>query len=149
MKLKVKYSPPASSHVFSIFSVEETKTPAISSAERCVLHVTSTCYEPKVPSFASNHEQSQQSSKLCILKHGNLVLYILSCELNTVSYKVKQSSTENKLEMIEISSITKVSLVQVSSCSNTRSIRDDPYWTSKENSLELIELSSINKVSLV
>jgi hypothetical protein len=29
------------------------------------------------------------------------------------------------------------------------SIRDDTYWTSRENSLELIELSSINKVSLV
>ena len=37
----------------------------------------------------------------------------------------------------------------VSSCSNTGSIRDDPYWTSGKNSLELIELSSINKVSLV
>ena len=36
----------------------------------------------------------------------------------------------------------------VSSCSNTLSIRDDPY-TSRKNSLELIELSSINKVSLV
>jgi WD40 repeat protein len=36
-----------------------------------------------------------------------------------------------------------------SSCSNTGSIRDDPYWTSRENSLELIYLSSINKVSLV
>ena len=34
-------------------------------------------------------------------------------------------------------------------CSNTGSIRDDPYWTSRKNSLELIELSSINKVSLV
>jgi hypothetical protein len=33
--------------------------------------------------------------------------------------------------------------------SNTGSIRDDPYWTSRKNSLELIELSSINKVSLV
>ena len=37
------------------------------------------------------------------------------------------------------------SLVYVSSCSNTGSIRDDPYWTSRKNSLELIELSSINK----
>ena len=37
----------------------------------------------------------------------------------------------------------------VSSCSNTGSIRDDPYWTSRKNSLELIELSSINIVSLV
>ena len=43
----------------------------------------------------------------------------------------------------------KVILVQVFSCSNTGSIRDDHYWTSRENSLELIELSSINKVSLV
>ena len=44
---------------------------------------------------------------------------------------------------MELSSINKVSLVSVSSCSITGSIRDDPYWTS---SLELIELSSINNV---
>jgi hypothetical protein len=50
---------------------------------------------------------------------------------------------------MELSSINKVSLVYVSSCSNTGSIRDDSYWTSKKNSLELIELSSINKVSVV
>ena len=52
---------------------------------------------------------------------------------------------------MELSSINIVSLVlvQVSSCSNSGSIRDDPYWTSRENSLELIELSSINIVSLV
>ena len=53
---------------------------------------------------------------------------------------------------LELSSINKVSLVRVSSCSDTGSIRDDPYWTSRKNSLhslELIELSSINKVSLV
>jgi hypothetical protein len=36
-----------------------------------------------------------------------------------------------------------------SSCSNTGSIRGDPYWTSREIGLELIELSNINKVSLV
>jgi hypothetical protein len=48
-----------------------------------------------------------------------------------------------------IYSINKVSLVYVSSCSNTGSVRDDPYWTSRENSIELIKLSSINKVSLV
>ncbi len=40
-------------------------------------------------------------------------------------------------------------LTLVSSCSNTGSIRDDPYWISRKNSLELIKLSSINKVSLV
>ena len=31
-------------------------------------------------------------------------------------------------------------LVSISSYSNTGSIRDDPYWTSRENSLELIEI---------
>ena len=43
----------------------------------------------------------------------------------------------------------KISLVQVSSCSNSGSIRGDPYWTSRKNSLELMELSSINKDSLI
>ena len=56
---------------------------------------------------------------------------------------------KNILELIELSSINKVSLFLVSSCSNTGSIRDDPYLTSKKNSLELIELSSINRISLV
>jgi hypothetical protein len=59
------------------------------------------------------------------------------------------TSRKNSLELIELSSINKVSLVYVSSCSNTGAIRHDPYWTSRKNSLELIELSSINKVSLV
>ena len=45
--------------------------------------------------------------------------------------------------------MNKVSLVWVSSCSNTGSIRDNSHWTSRKNSLELVELSSINKVSLV
>ena len=49
---------------------------------------------------------------------------------------------KNRLELIELSSINKVSLVQVSSCSNTGSIRDDPYWTS-------ITGTSINKVNSV
>jgi hypothetical protein len=34
-----------------------------------------------------------------------------------------------------VSSINKVSLVYVSFCSNTGSVRDDPYWTSRKNSL--------------
>ena len=59
------------------------------------------------------------------------------------------TSRKNSLELIELSSINKVSLVQVSSGSNTGSIRDDPYCTSRKNNLELIELSSINKFSLV
>ena len=50
---------------------------------------------------------------------------------------------------IWLSSMNKVSLVWVSFCSITGSIRDDPYWTSRKNILELIGLSSINKVSLV
>ena len=57
------------------------------------------------------------------------------------------TSREDSKELIELSSIHIVSLVlvQVSSCSNIGSIRDDPYWrTSRENSLELPELSSIN-----
>ena len=56
---------------------------------------------------------------------------------------------QGSLGLIELFSINKVSLVQVSSCSNTGSIRDDPYCASRKDSLELIELSSINKVSLV
>ena len=58
-------------------------------------------------------------------------------------------SRKNSIEVIDLSSINKVSSVWVSSSDNTGSIRDDPYWTSRNNSLELIELSSINKVSLV
>ena len=56
---------------------------------------------------------------------------------------------KNSLELIELFSINKVSLDQVSCCSNTESIGDYPYWTSGKNSLELTKLSSINKVSLV
>ena len=57
---------------------------------------------------------------------------------------------KNSLELIDLLfSINKVSLVWVSSCSNTGSIRDDPYRTFRKNSLELIDLFSINKVSLV
>ena len=55
------------------------------------------------------------------------------------------SSKEGQLRA-DRASINKVSLVWASSCSNTGSIRDYPYWTSRKNSLELIELSSINKV---
>ena len=58
-------------------------------------------------------------------------------------------SRKNSLELIELSSINKVSLIQVSFCSCTESLRDDRYWTSMKNSLELMWLSSINKVSLV
>ena len=59
------------------------------------------------------------------------------------------TSKENSLELIELSSVNTISLVWVSSCSNTGSTRDDPYWTSRENILQLIELTSVNKISLV
>ena len=55
----------------------------------------------------------------------------------------------DSLELNELSSINKVSLVRVSFCSNTGSIRDDPYWIFGNNSLKLIELFRIYKVSLV
>ena len=49
----------------------------------------------------------------------------------------------------QLSHENRTQFVRVSFCSNTGSIRDDSYWTSRNNSLELTELSSINKVSLV
>ncbi len=38
--------------------------------------------------------------------------------------------------------------VKASSCFNTESIRNSPYWHSRKNGSELIELSSRNKVTL-
>ena len=49
----------------------------------------------------------------------------------------------------ELSSFFKVILVGFSFGSNTGSIRNDPYWTSRKNSLELIELSSISRTKNV
>ena len=51
--------------------------------------------------------------------------------------------------MVELSSINKVSLAQVFSCSNTALITDDLYWNSMKDSLELVELSIVYKVILV
>jgi hypothetical protein len=48
------------------------------------------------------------------------------------------------LELVELSSINKVSLVYVPSCSNTGPLRDVTYWTFRANSSVLLELSSIN-----
>ncbi len=85
-----------------------------------------------------------------ILFWGGYLVWVSSCS-NTGSIRddTYWTSRKNSLELIELSSINKVSLVKVSSCSNTGSITDDPYSTSRKNSLELIELSSIYKVSLV
>jgi hypothetical protein len=48
-------------------------------------------------------------------------------------------SRKNSLQLIELSSVNEVSLaVYVSSCINTGSIRDDPYWTSIGNLLLLL-----------
>ena len=49
---------------------------------------------------------------------------------------------KNSLDLIELSSLNKVSLVYVSFCSNTGARRHDPWWPSKKNSLELVGLSS-------
>ena len=68
-----------------------------------------------------------------IVEEMDEVLYWATVGLELVSYKHLRFSMG----------------AMVSSCSNTGSIRYDPYWTSRKNSLELIELSSINKVSLV
>ena len=57
------------------------------------------------------------------------------------------TSKKNSLELIELSSINKVSLVYVSSCSNTGSIRDDFYWTSRKNSSELRKQYLFNRKS--
>ena len=61
----------------------------------------------------------------------------------------KPLRNEISLQIHIANCLNKVSSVYVSSCTNTGSIRDDLYWTSRKNSLELIELSSIKKVSLV
>ena len=62
----------------------------------------------------------------------------LTLEIRDFTSPYWTSMSEEQLELIELSSINKVSLVYVSFCRNTGSIRDDPYWTSRENSLELI-----------
>ena len=48
---------------------------------------------------------------------------------------------------MELFSIDKVSLIWVPSSSNTGTIRDDPYWTSRKNSLDMAVLSRRNKVT--
>ena len=58
------------------------------------------------------------------------------------------TSRENSLELIQLSSINEVSLVRVSSCSNTESL--EQYGTDLTGSLvttclELTELSSLHK----
>ena len=89
--------------------------------------------------------------ELCVSKYTLIQLFVLLAQLNNFCFgdDTYWTSRENSLELVELSSINKVSLVYVSSCSNTGSIRDDPYWTSRKNCLELIELSGINKVSVV
>ena len=56
---------------------------------------------------------------------------------------VSYSTTSRVLLNKTINRLTKISFhkhFKVSSCSNTGSIRDDSYWTSRKNILELIEL---------
>ena len=61
-----------------------------------------------------------------------------------LKYLILREACCSQLRFVSISA-----RIILPSCSNTGSIRDDPYWTSRRNSLELIKLSSINKVSLV
>ena len=63
-------------------------------------------------------------------------------------YQVLENTHTTELS-IQLDNICLNLTLECSSCSNTGSIRDDPYWTSRKNSLELIKLSRINKVSLV
>ncbi len=114
--------------------------------------------------YQSNFNNPQQTiigfaNSLCT----NMLIFCKSVHQNTMRrFKISKdllyppigsgcywTSRENSSELIELSSIKKVSLVWVCSCSNTRSIRDDSYWTSRKNCLELIELSSKYKVTLV
>ena len=84
--------------------------------------------------------------KYSILSYHDLCLGMIRQSIRDDPYWI---SWKSSLEPIELSSINKVSLVQVSFCSDTGSIRDDPCWTSRKSSFELIEQPSINKVSLV
>ena len=79
----------------------------------------------------------------------NLILFMTKAAAQPNFNNSQVWTSENSVELIELPSNNKVSLVYVSSGSNTGSIRDDPYWTFRKNILELIELSSLNKVSLV
>jgi hypothetical protein len=58
------------------------------------------------------------------------------------------TARKNSLELVELSSINKVSLVQVFFCCNTGSIRNLTGSLGK-NGLEVTELSNIHKVYLV
>ena len=51
------------------------------------------------------------------------------------------TSRKNNLKLNIYPVEIKLAKVGISSCSNTGSIRDDRYWTSRKNSLKLIELS--------
>ena len=86
--------------------------------------------------------------------HGNINNFVLWHRKWPTMWNVLRFSVQNIgfLQVIwfplALSNITnKVSLVQVLSV-QIRSIKGNPYWTTK-NSLKLKELSSINKVSLV
>ena len=54
--------------------------------------------------------------------------------LNIVALDQPQKRKKNNFYPIELSNINKDKLVKVSSCINTESTRDDPYWTSRKNS---------------
>ena len=111
------------------------------------------------------------STRDIISRHGNYMELIMivfnfrtcqqtsfnSCRLVVVTNTWLYSAVGSKLLNIEggmaLPRVLAENFANLNSdiliCSNTGSIRDDSYWTSRENTLELIELSNINKVSLV
>jgi hypothetical protein len=111
------------------------------------------------------------STRDIISRHGNYMELIMivfnfrtcqqtsfnSCRLVVVTNTWLYSAVGSKLLNIEggmaLPRVLAENFANLNSdiliCSNTGSIRDDSYWTSRKNSLELIELSNIIKVSLI
>ena len=78
------------------------------------------------PSFPSYKEGSGGRGQI---EPGPPVIELSGINNNTGSIRgdFHWTSRMNSLELLKLSSINKVSLVQVFSCSNTGSIRDDSY----------------------
>ena len=70
--------------------------------------------------------------------------YVRSFEPSSISkLKLVQFRFPPVVRTDELSGVNKVSEVEVSSCSNTGSVRDDPPSISRKMSLQLVEISSI------
>ena len=95
------------------------------------------CGKSEEKSVENDQEKDEMKIEEVEVAEGNSRL----CGIDAIMYK-------DGLVLIEQSGINQVSLVRVFSCSNTKSIRDDPLWTSRtrKNSWELIKLPSIKLV---